>query len=433
MKLRTLAQWLQYQQGVHARSIDLSLDRVREVAARLGLLQQRCPAAIVGGTNGKGSTAVMLAQLLRSAGRRVGLYTSPHLVRYNERVQVDGREATDEALVGAFECIEAARDALTLTYFEYGTLAALELFRESAVDVMVLEVGLGGRLDATNIVDADVALLCSVGMDHRDWLGDSLEQIGAEKAGIFRRGQPVVLGSPDMPSSVWERLQALGCRALCATREFSWQIEGAGYAFEPWHYRGPQGVLGPLAAPGLPGAIQYGNAACALTALQFVGGAGECGRECISEALRALVLPGRFQIVPPRGHSGHGEIEWILDVAHNEPAAQVLAAALRARPCAGRTLAVAGILADKDAAAISRTLDAVIDQWVLASVHDEPRGLSADALAGRLAPLRTTPLRDSSVGEACARARALARPGDRVVVLGSFHVVGPALTWLGLY
>ena len=426
MNRRTLAQWLQYQQGVHARSIDLSLERVREVAARRGLLQRRCPAAIVGGTNGKGSTALMLAQLLRAGGRRVGLYTSPHLVRYNERVQIDGREAGDEALVGAFERIEAARDAVTLTYFEYGTLAALELFRESAVDVMVLEVGLGGRLDATNLIDADVALLCSVGMDHRDWLGDSLEQIGAEKAGIFRPGQPVVLGSPDMPQSVWQRLRALDCTVLCAAREFSWYIEGAGYGFEPWHYRSERCALGPLAAPALAGAVQYGNAACALTALPFLGEAGGYERERLSQALRTLRLPGRFQIVP-------GEVEWILDVAHNEPAAQVLAAALRSRPRAGRTLAVAGILADKDAAAISRALDEVIDQWVLASVPEEPRGLSAEALAARLAPLRGTPLRESSVPAACARARELAHPGDRIVVLGSFHVVGPALTWLGLY
>lgn len=426
MTARTLGEWLQYQQGVHARSIDLSLGRVREVAARLDLQPRRCPAAIVGGTNGKGSTATMLARLLQAAGRRVGLYTSPHLVRYNERVQIDGCEVADEALVGAFERIEAARAAITLTYFEYGTLAALELFRAAAVDVMVLEVGLGGRLDATNIVDADVALLCSVGMDHRDWLGDTLEQIGAEKAGIFRPGQPVVLGDPDMPASVWEQLQALGCTALTARRDFSWRIEGAGYAFEPWHYHSARGVVGPLAAPALPGPVQYGNAACALTALQLLGDAGACGRECISATLRALVLPGRFQILP-------GEVEWILDVAHNEPAARVLAAALQARPCAGRTLAVAGILADKDAATISRVLDAVIDQWVLAGVQDEPRGLSAEALAARLAPLRAPPLRESSVAGACARARGLARPGDRIVVLGSFHVVGPALSWLGLY
>lgn len=426
MSARTLGQWLQYQQGVHGLAIDLTLERVREVASRLGLLQRRCPSVIVAGTNGKGSTAALLAQLLQAAGRRVGLYTSPHLVRYNERVRIDGREAADELLAAAFERIEAARGTLTLTYFEYGTLAALQIFQDAAVNAMVLEVGLGGRLDATNIIDADVAVLCSVGMDHRDWLGDTLEQIGAEKAGVFRAGQPVVLGSQAMPGSVWSRLQALGCRVYSAQRDFLWQIEGQGYAFEPWHYRSTQCVLGPLPAPALPGAIQYANAACALMAAQLLCGDSACERVRVAQALRAVVLPGRFQIVP-------GEIEWILDVAHNEPAARVLAAALRGRPAAGRTFAVAGILADKDAAAITRVLDEVIDQWVLASVHGEARALSADALAARVAPLRSAPMLDASVQAACERARSLARAGDRVVVLGSFHVVGPALSWLGLY
>jgi dihydrofolate synthase / folylpolyglutamate synthase len=426
LSARTLEQWLQYQQGVHGQIIDLSLERVRQVGARLGLLQRRCPSAIIAGTNGKGSTATMLAQLLQAAGRRVGLYTSPHLVRYSERVRIDGREVADEPLVGAFERIEAARGSLTLTFFEYGTLAALQIFHEAAVDVMVLEVGLGGRLDATNIIDADVAVLCSVGMDHRDWLGDSLEQIGAEKAGVFRPGHPAVLGSLDLPASVWQRLREIDSPAYVAQRDFQWRIEGEGYAFEPWHYRARDCLLGPLPAPALPGPIQYANAASALMALQLLYGEVACEPARVAQALRSVQLPGRFQIVP-------GEVEWILDVAHNEPAARVLAQGLRARRARGRTFAVAGILADKDAGAIARVLDGLIDQWVLASVHDEPRALSADALAARVAPLRAAPLLEGSVEAACERVRSLARAGDRVVVLGSFHVVGPALSWLGLY
>ena len=441
-----LEQWLDYQQGTHSHTIDLSLERIRAVAARLGLLERRRAVAIVGGTNGKGSTATALAGLLHACGWRTGLFTSPHLVQYNERVRIDGAAVADEALVSAFEAIEAARGAITLTYFEYSTLAALELFRRAEVDAMVLEVGLGGRLDATNILDADVAVLCSVGLDHRDWLGDTLEQIGAEKAGIFRPGQNVVIGSAEMPGSVWRRLEQLQCRVHRPQHEFDWHIEhgeghgddadldgggagsagGAGYAGEPWQYRSAGCTLEDLPAPALPGAIQYGNAAAALTALQLLGAPHACDPAPVAAALRALRLPGRLQIVP-------GPVEWVLDVAHNEAAAEVLAAALRARPIAGRTIAVASLLADKDAAAVTRALDALVDHWVLAGVNDEPRGLSAEAFAARLPPLRGACELASTVAVACERARSQARPGDRIVAMGSFHVVRPALQWLGLY
>jgi dihydrofolate synthase/folylpolyglutamate synthase len=422
----TLAEALSFQQGSHGPSIDLGLERVRAVAARLKLLEKPCPAVIVGGTNGKGSTACTLAAMLQACGERVGLFTSPHLVRYNERVQIGGVEVSDAALLAAFECIEDARGAVTLTFFEYNTLAALEVFRAAGVTSMVLEVGLGGRLDATNIIDADVAVLCSVGLDHRDWLGDTLEQIGAEKAGIFRRSQPVVLGSPDMPESVWQHAAALECRMHVAQREFSARIHGQAERSEPWDYRSDSCNLDDLPAPSLDGAIQYWNAAAALTALNLLGTRGACEPHRIARALRAVRLPGRFQRVA-------GEVEWILDVAHNEPAALILAQELRAEPSRGRTFAVAGMLADKDVAAVARALDAVIDYWLLASVEDEPRGLRADALAQRMPPLRGAIERCMSVAAACARARELAQPRDRVVVLGSFHVVGPALLWLGLY
>ncbi len=427
----SLGEWLAYQQRAHSQPIDLSLERVRAVAARLDLLAPHCAVAIVGGTNGKGSTATMLASLLGACGRRVGLFSSPHLVHYNERVRIDALPVADDALVEAFERIEAARGELTLTFFEYNTLAALEVFRRAGVGAMVLEVGLGGRLDATNIIDADVAVLCSIGLDHREWLGTTLEQIGAEKAGIFRRRGNVVLGSTDMPESVWQAARQLECRVLAAQRDFSWRIDGAGPAAGTWEYRGAGCVLQELPPPGLPGSIQYRNAASALTALQLLAVSGACERARLAPALRDVVLPGRFQIVP--GTAADGPAEWILDVAHNEPAAHVLADALAQRPIPGRTIAVAGMLADKDAAAIARALDGRIDHWVLAGVSDEPRGLSAQALQARLPALRGAIEPATDVGAACARARALARPGDRIVVLGSFHVVGPALVWLGLY
>ena len=423
---RTLEQWLAYQQGTHNLSIDLSLERVREVAARLDLLERRCPGVIVAGTNGKGSTATTLAALLQACGQSVGLFTSPHLVRYNERVQIDGAPVSDAALVAAFERIEAARAAVTLTFFEYNALAALELFRQAAVAVMVLEVGLGGRLDAANIIDADVAVVCSIGLDHREWLGETLEQIGAEKAGIFRRRQNVVLGSEAMPDSVWRAARELDCRVWSAQREFGWRIHGDGAAGQNWDYRGAACTLEGLPPPALAGAVQYRNAASALTVLQLLALPAACDRTAVARGLRGTVLPGRFQIVP-------GEVEWILDVAHNEPAASVLAGALAARRCEGRSYAVVGMLGDKDVAAIGRVLDPLIDHWLLAGIDDEPRGLDAGALQARLPPLRGALERSTTVAAACARARALARPRDRVIVFGSFHVVGPALVWLGLY
>jgi dihydrofolate synthase/folylpolyglutamate synthase len=423
---RSLEQWLAYQQGTHSLSIDLSLERVREVAGRLGLLEKHCPVVIVGGTNGKGSTASTLAALLQSCGQRTGLFTKPHLVRYNERIRIDGVPASDAVLLAAFERIEAARAAVTLTYFEYNALAALEAFRRAAVAVMVLEVGLGGRLDAVNIIDADVAVLCSVGIDHREWLGSTLEQIGAEKAGIFRRGQNVVLGSAAMPASVWHAARELDCRVWTAEREFSWRIHGDGSGAAPWDYSCGPCTLQDLPAPALAGAVQYRNSSSALTALQLLAVAGGCDRRCIAHGLGRVALPGRFQIVP-------GEVEWILDVAHNEPAALVLAGALAARHCEGKTFAVAGMLADKDAAAIARILDPLIDHWLLAGIDDAPRGLDAGALQALLPPLRGTVELAGSVVTACERARALSAPRDRVVVFGSFYVVGPALQWLGLY
>jgi dihydrofolate synthase/folylpolyglutamate synthase len=423
---RSLEQWLAYQQGTHSLSIDLSLERVRDVAARLGLLEKRCPVVVVAGTNGKGSTAATLAALLQSCGLRVGLFTSPHLVRYNERVQIDGAPASDAALVTAFERIEAARGAVTLTFFEYNTLAALELFRDAALGAMVLEVGLGGRLDAVNIIDADVAVLCSIGIDHREWLGSTLEQIGAEKAGVFRRGQNVVLGNAAMPASVWRAARELECRVWTAERDFSWRIHGDGSGAEAWDYRSEPCTLLDLPAPALAGAVQYRNSSSALTAMQLLAVAGTCDQRRIARGLTSVTLPGRFQVVP-------GDVEWILDVAHNEPAAAVLAGALAARPCEGKSFAVAGMLADKDVAAVASTLDPLVDHWLLAGIDGEPRGLDARALQARLPPLRGTIELATDTTAACARARALSSPHDRVIVFGSFYVVGPALQWLGLY
>ncbi len=420
-----LSEWLELQERVHARSIDLGLERVAVVARALDLCRPPYRVITVAGTNGKGSTVVLLDALLRATGCRTGALTSPHLLRYNERVRLDGTQVADAALVSAFERIERARGRTTLTFFEYNTLAALLAFADAAVDVAVLEVGLGGRLDATNVVDADVAVLCSVGFDHCDWLGDTLEAIGAEKAGIFRGGRPAVLGTAQMPQSVYAAIARLGARPVIAERDFTWTVDRG-----RWSYHGLQVALVDLPLPALQGAIQLRNAATALAAYESLPGARPLAQGHVSEALRSARLAGRFQVIGLPAPASGDPVEWILDVAHNEPAAQVLATNLTARPRAARTYAVCGILRDKDAAAIGRALSGIVDEWIVCALPG-PRGSAARELAERLAAVSSAPLLADSVSEGCELARSRARPGDRVVVFGSFATVGSALEWLG--
>jgi dihydrofolate synthase/folylpolyglutamate synthase len=427
---RTLAEWLTLQESVHPKTIDMGLARVTSVARVLGVDKPRCPVITVGGTNGKGSTVAHLDALLRASGARTGVFTSPHFLRYNERIQVDGAQATDAELVAAFERIEQARGSTTLTFFEFNALAALLIFAERAVDVAILEVGLGGRLDAVNLVDADVGIVCSVGFDHRDYLGDTLELIGAEKAGIFRAGRPAVLGTAQMPSSVYAAIASLNARPVVARKDFSFQVD---VETLKWSYKGLRLELQDLPPSALPGYIQYDNAATALAALEALGGV-ELNESVVRSALGLVRLPGRFQIAQV------DSVEWILDIAHNEPAAAILGLEVAARALrtvertgrTGRTFAVAGILGDKDAGAIARIVDPQFDHWFLCSLGG-PRGNSAADLAQRMHLPDSKVTLAASVEEGCAAARATAKPGDRVVVFGSFHTVGPALRWLGLY
>ena len=415
---RSLDDWLRIQETVHGQGIDLGLERVRSVADRLGLLPFPARCIIVAGTNGKGSTVACLEALLRSHEHRAGAFTSPHLLRYHERIRVDGAEAGDAELVDAFEAIDDARGDTTLTFFEFNALAALLVFRARKVDFAVLEVGLGGRLDAVNIVDAEAAIVCSIGLDHADWLGTDIEQIGREKAGVFRPGAWAVIADPQMTPSVEAEAARIGARALRARRDYDWQVMDDG----SWRFESPSMRLDALPAPALPGRRQYANAAAAIATLQAM--AVELQAAPVSRALRALLLPGRFQVIP-------GPVEWILDVAHNEPAAQVLAQNLRDRPCKGRTLLVAGILGDKDVSAIARVLDAVADEWILCGIA-APRGLTAAQLAQR-APEFGGAKQAKDVAEGMRLAASLARAGDRIVVCGSFLTVTPALEHLGLY
>lgn len=415
---RSLEDWLRLQETVHGQGIDLGLARVRSVAERMGLLPYPLRTIIVAGTNGKGSTVACLAALLRAHGIRAGAFTSPHLLRYHERIRVDGADATDAQLIAAFEAIDAARGQTTLTFFEYNALAAMWIFREQRMQIAVLEVGLGGRLDAVNIVDAEAAIVCSIGLDHADWLGTDIEQIGREKAGVFRAGSIAVIADPAMTPSVAAEAARIGSRALRAGTDYSWQVDAAGGR---WSFQGARRFDG-LLPPALPGSKQYANAAASIAAL--VGMGVELQPDAISHALATMQLPGRFQVVP-------GPVEWILDVAHNEPAARVLAENLRQRRCTGRTLLVTGILGDKDVGAIAPLLAAAADRIFLCGI-DAPRGLSAAQLAAR-APEFAQAAQCDDIAAGMRAAAGESRAGDRIVVCGSFLAVAPALERLGLY
>jgi dihydrofolate synthase / folylpolyglutamate synthase len=432
LKLRALEQWLALQEAVHPKTIDMGLERVASVARTLGVDKPSARVITVGGTNGKGSTVAHVDAILRAAGASTGMFTSPHFIRYNERIRVGGVEVEDAELIGAFERIEAARGSTTLTFFEYNALAALLIFAERHVDVAILEVGLGGRLDAVNLVDADVSIVCSIGFDHRDYLGESLEQIGAEKAGIFRSGRPAVLSTPDMPESVYSTIQRLGAGAVVAERDFSWQVESregqttAGDGAR-WSYRGLRVALSNLPASALAGSIQYRNASASLAAIESLNAGYALNEQTVGEALRNVRLAGRFQVIS-------GPVEWILDIAHNEPAARVFAEHVRERPLpdGGHTFAVVGILADKDAREIAAALEPLVDHWILCSLPGA-RGSSASDLAQRLRLHPDEVTLAASVEEGCEVARAAAAPGDRVMVFGSVYTVGPALHWLRVY
>jgi dihydrofolate synthase/folylpolyglutamate synthase len=420
--MSSLATRLEQQQKLHPSAIDLTLARVREVAARMGLLDraQRASyrAITVAGTNGKGSTVAYLDALLRAAGKRSGRFTSPHLRRYNERIAVDGVDATDDELLACFDRVDAARGEITLTFFEYNALAALDHFRQREVEFAVLEVGLGGRLDATNIIDADVAVVCSIGIDHADWLGGTLAEIGREKAGIFRAGRPAVFARADLPYTVGEVAGEVGARPVIAGRDFAARTHANGWDFEMASLQ-----LTDLPPPGIAGTQQVANAAAALAALVCAGALDALDASRVATALTHTQLPGRFQIVP-------GEVEWVLDVAHNVPAAEALAANLRTLE-RRRTLAVCGILGDKDIRGIAEAVSEYIDAWCLVALEG-PRAVSLDELASRLPAGAVVVNRASDVAAACRVARAAASPGDRIVVFGSFLTVGPALDFLAI-
>jgi dihydrofolate synthase/folylpolyglutamate synthase len=420
--MRSLADWLRWQETLHPSSIDLGLDRMRRTLQRLQWRQPSCPVITVGGTNGKGSTVALTSQILRAAGYRVGTFTSPHLIRYSERIVIDGREVSDASLVAAFERIDAARGDDTLTFFEFNTLAALLVFDTAGLDAMVLEVGLGGRLDSVNAVDADVAVVTSIALDHCDWLGPDLETIGREKAGIFRPDRPAIFGSRDMPASIATAAQELGTPLYRLGEQFDWRRNG-----DRWSWHGRATSYEGLPRPALHGELQFDNASAVLCALECLASRLPVTREAVEQGLTSATLPGRFQVLR---RTQPVSVEWILDVAHNPAAAQALAGQLSARATSGRTIAVCGILGDKDIEGIARALRSSFDAWIIVGVQSA-RAVPVDALAQRLANMGASVAATAAdVAAGCETAQAMARAGDRIVVFGSFLTVGPALEWL---
>ncbi len=413
---KTLDDWLEYIGRQHPQAIEMGLARVRAVADAMGLARPAPRVITVAGTNGKGSTVAFLEAIAREAGLRVGAYTSPHLVEYGERVRIDATEAAAPDLVEAFAAVEAARGSTALTYFEFGTLAALWLFARARLDLAILEVGLGGRLDATNLVDADVAVITTVDLDHQDWLGADREAIGAEKAGIARAWRPLVLGDDDPPASVLRHAYAIGAPALRIGCDFFFEPVDAGR----WRWREVGHALD-LPRPALAAPVQLRNAAVAIAALRALDLDIDDG--AIARGVVAARLPGRLQRFRRDG------VEIAIDVGHNPQAARALADWLRATPAAGRTHAVYAALGDKDAATVVAAFDGLVDAWWLGgSLGAGARGIDVQALGARLhGSVAGQGSRQLDPAAALAAALRSAAPGDRVLVFGSFHAAEEAL------
>lgn len=421
MTSRSLADWLAYLEQLHPTAIDMGLDRVRAVAARMAMTRPAPLVVTVTGTNGKGSTCAFIASLLNAQGLKIGSYSSPHLLRYNERVLLSGREASDAELCEAFAVVEAARGEISLTYFEMGTLAAFWLFERAGLDAVVLEVGLGGRLDAVNIVDADLAVITNIGLDHADWLGNSRESVAYEKAGILREGKPALCGDLDPPQPLLDHANSLSAPLLLRGRDFDLAM-GA----RDWHWRGVDAAGAPLELHGLPLlTLPMENAALALQAYAMLGLPWDPAR--LARALLQTRVVGRLD---SRQVVWNGRrIALLLDVGHNPHAAAFLAQRLEQRPVVGTRRAVFGLLADKDLTGVLDALAPSISDWAVAPLPT-PRTQSATQLAQALLERGASVSEYATIEQAldaqCARAESV----DEILVFGSFYCVAAALEWL---
>lgn len=416
MRFDTLDGWLHWQEGLHPTAMDLGLERVFQVVERCDWPARRFPLITVAGTNGKGSTVSYLEAIYSAAGLRTGTYTSPHLQRYNERIRIGRSEATDADIMRAFAHIDAARGDVTVTYFEYGTLAAMQLFHRHAVDVAIMEVGIGGRLDAVNVFDADVALVTTVDIDHRKWLGDDREAIGREKAGIFRAARPAISAERAPPLTLVKHAEEIGADLAM----LGWHYDVAPESDGRWTFKGQHHDIRHLPAPGLAGAWQYNNAAGALAAVEALSDRCAASYEALAEGISNPGLRGRFQQL-----QACPEIR--LDVAHNAQATQALADNLARHAVSGRSAAVVAMLNDKDLAEALQPLLPLVDHWYTGPT-DGPRGLPAEDLAATLRRLGAERVEVCpSVAGAFGRARGQLGADDRLLVFGSFHTVGDVM------
>lgn len=413
----TLVDWLAHIERVHPRMIEMSLVRVRAVKGAMHL-EPAAPVIIVGGTNGKGSACMMLEAILHQAGYRTGCYTSPHITRYNERVRIAKTEADDASLVSGFAAVEAARAVagVSLTYFEFATLAAMWLFIEQRVDVVILEVGLGGRLDAVNVFEPDCAMVMSVDIDHVEYLGDTREKIGMEKAGIFRAGCPAICADAEPPRSLLDHAAKIGARLMLVNRDFGHNAKAS-----QWRYWGPGGDRHGLPYPALRGPYQLGNAAACITALDTLRERLPVTMNDIRTGLLEAENPGRFQVLPGRPLT-------ILDVAHNPHAARALSQALAGLPRGGRVIAVFAMLGDKDIDGVIRVMAPHIDEWRVAGIEGV-RGTTAAHLSQRLCANGVTrPVYEcANVESALNEAYGIAAESDKILVFGSFYTVSEAV------
>ncbi|MCF6258610.1 MAG: bifunctional tetrahydrofolate synthase/dihydrofolate synthase [Gammaproteobacteria bacterium] len=425
MRFNTLTDWLVWQETLHPREIDLGLERVGTVLARLKLTRPGFTLITVAGTNGKGSSVSMLEAILLAAGYRVGSYTSPHLLRYNERIKLDGQPVNDAMLCESFERIDQAREDVRLTYFEFGTLAAIDILQHAEVDVAILEVGLGGRLDAVNILDADVALITAIDVDHVDWLGSDRETIAREKAGILRKGQLAVCADPTPPLSLLSVAESLRVSLSLLGKDFFVEMPD-GQETNRWCWDNMQHRFEDLPLPALPGDFQLNNAAGVLAVLAAVNTEFPVDMAAITQGLQSVSLPGRFQVLP-------GTPLQIFDVAHNAQSALALADNLARQDCRGRTLAVLGMLADKDIDTIVAQLRPIVDHWYLSPLP-VPRSASVEQLHAALlgGPTETSVSNAAidifdNVAAAYQAALAASTAEDRIVVTGSFYTVAAVL------
>jgi len=425
MRFNTLAEWLNWQEGLNPKAIDLGLDRVSRVLGSLNFSTDFfCPVITVAGTNGKGSTVAFIESILHQAELSVGCYTSPHLFTYNERIRVNNQCVSDEELCAAFDVIDQARADIPLTYFEFGTLASLVIFQKYNVDVAVLEVGLGGRLDAVNAIDADVSVITSIDIDHVDWLGDNVELIAKEKAGIMRSHKPSVVSLLNPPASLLSHAQALNVPLLCLGQDYAYQP----LANNTWQLKASNIHLDDLPLPSLQGGFQMQNAAAAIMAIKSLKLLAANNTQRIQDkhiklGLQNAKLSGRYQQL-------HEQPTVIVDVAHNEQSASKLAELLSDQPIAGKTLAVIAMLGDKAVDEVIAVMRPAVDAWFGAGLS-VPRGMNAknisQAVRGIDADVRLSDC--ESVADACAQALAVAASNDRIIVFGSFYTVAEAITF----